>query len=124
MSLAVPAVIGVVAASAGVWLLVRAVRWRRNPAERERRRRIHVHVNGRTTEVLIYRGTETDLHYRYQISGVAYDTSQDITALRPQLPREPEKLIGSALAKYDPRNPYNSIVVCEHWSGFQKAEGT
>jgi hypothetical protein len=26
-------------------------------------------------------------------------------------------LLGPALVKFDPRNPANSIVICEEWSG-------
>jgi hypothetical protein len=120
LPLAVPAAIGVVAASAGAWLLVRAVRWRRDPAERERRRRIHVHVNGRMGEAMVYQANENELRYRYQLAGVAYDTSQEIGPILHLLPREPEKLLGPALVKYDPRNPFNSIVICEHWTGFRE----
>ncbi|MBM3786744.1 MAG: hypothetical protein FJW30_20490 [Acidobacteria bacterium] len=122
LPLAVPATLGVVAAGAGAWLLVRAVRWRKDPAERERRRRIHIHVNGRMGEAMLYQASVTKLRYRYQLAGVAYDTSQDISGIHELLPREPERLLGPALVKYDPRNPFNSIVICEHWSGFRESK--
>jgi len=118
--LAVPAAIGVAAASALAWLLVRTVRFRRDPVERERRRRIHVHVNGRMGEALIFQADETELRYSYEIGGVSYNTSQEIGTLLPVLPDAPERLLGTALMKYDPNNPANSIVVCEHWAGFRK----
>lgn len=122
MPMAVPATVGLVAASAGAWLLVRAVRWRRDPAERERRRRIHVHVNGRMGEALVYQADANELRYRYELAGVAYDTAQDISLLTHLLPRAPEKLLGTALVKYDPQNPFNSIVICEHWTGFRETK--
>jgi len=32
----------------------------------------------------------------------------------------PSRIVGSATVKYQTRNPYNSIVVCEGWSGLGK----
>lgn len=104
------------AAAYGAW---RAFR-RPGPEELERRRRIRVHLKGRLVETTVYQAEPTVLHYGYEIAGVAYDTTQDISALGAHLPRPAEQLIGTALAKYDPQNPANSIVVCEYWQGFRE----
>jgi hypothetical protein len=106
------------AAVGGYGLVVR----RRNPVERERRRRLGVNQAGRMAEALITDLTEDCLHYTYSVSGVAYAASQDITSLRSLLPEEPARLVGHATVKYLPRNPANSILLCEDWSGLRKVE--
>lgn len=120
--IAAPATVGVVATGALVWLVARYIRRSRSPEERERRRRIHLHVTGRLAEVTIYQADPSILQYGYEIAGVAYDTTQDISALAEFLPRPAEQLIGTAVAKYDPQNPANSIIVCEHWQGFKERQ--
>lgn len=119
--LEIPAAIAALALAAGIYLVIRWIRHPRTPEERERRRRIHVHVKGRMTEATIHMVEQNTLHYSYQIAGVAYSASQDVTALLAMLPAEPQYLVGTGLAKYDPQNPANSIVVCEHWLGVRKS---
>ena len=70
-------------------------------------------------EALITDADETTLHYTYEIRGVTYTTSQDVTTLRDMLPKDPTVLIGHASIKYSPRNPANSILLCESWSGLR-----
>jgi hypothetical protein len=55
--------------------------------------------------------------YSYSISGVSYETAQDITGLEERL--RPDRLVAgqSASVKYDPSNPSDSILVAEDWSG-------
>lgn len=67
----------------------------------------------------IYQADSSILQYGYEIAGVAYDTTQDISTLESYLPRPAEQLVGTAVAKYDPQNPANSIIMCEHWLGFK-----
>jgi hypothetical protein len=100
-----------------VW---KGIRRRLTPAELERRRRIKLHLGGRMTEATVLQAEEGVLHYRYEIAGVAYETSQDVEGLRGLLTLPEEQLIGAATAKYDPQNPANSILVCEHWSGLRR----
>jgi len=50
---------------------------------------------------------------------VEYNASQDIAALRDLLPAEPGRLVGMANLKYSPKNPANSILICEDWSGLR-----
>jgi hypothetical protein len=115
--------------------------------EIERRRRAHVnHVGriaeGRVTELAevapsaapngrfgMFRGAEKHsanlagrnrklLWYTYSISGVTYETAQDITGLEHRATGGGQLLSGQlASVKYDPANPSNSILVSEDWSG-------
>ena len=59
------------------------------------------------------------IYYEYAVAGVAYRTSQDVGQLSQFLPPDPESLIGPVTLKYSPRNPANSIVLCEVWSGLR-----
>jgi hypothetical protein len=100
-----------------VWICVRAAS--RNPEKRERRRRLYVHRHGRLGDALI---TEIDgllVYYSYSVQGVQYSASQDVGALRDKLPENLGLLVGSANLKYSAKNPANSILVCEEWSGFR-----
>ena len=58
------------------------------------------------------------LLYAYSVRGVEYTASQDVSHL-PE--RVPPTVSGSAAVKYDPRNPANSIVVAEEWTGLRRA---
>lgn len=109
--------------------LVLFVRLRRiSPEERERRRRHAVSRQRRSVEGLLTEASEEIIHYQYGLRGVAYFASQDVSALRSRLPAEPSRLIGPVTVRYEPKNPANSIVVCEEWSGlpvlFAESENT
>ena len=108
---------GVILAAGGGVILFRS---RSNPRDRERRRRLAVNQKGRLSEALITDVNDGILHYTYRVGGVSYAASQDVSALRDQLPDDPARLIGQAYLKYAPRNPANSILVCEQWSGLRK----
>jgi len=105
----------------GAWIALR--RAKTNSEKREKRRRLHVNRHGRLGDALILEGTETLLYYTYSVHGVEYHASQEIAALRDLLPAEPERLVGVANLKYSPKNPANSILICEEWSGL-RAKGT
>jgi hypothetical protein len=111
----------------------------------ERQRRLHVNQVGRIAEgrvidlmkqevpvdsrrVLgIFRvsnGSNGETHttrqmicYSYSISGVTYETAQDVTGLEARV--QPQRLIAGqpASVKYDPSNPSNSILIGDDWSG-------
>ena len=55
----------------------------------------------------------------YTVRGVHYTASQDVSALREFLPAEAHRLIGVSGLKYSSKNPANSILVCEEWSGLR-----
>src|SRR6266851_1302062 len=57
--------------------------------------------------------------YSYAISGVTYQTAQDITGLESQV-RFDRLVAGQpASVKYDPSNPTDSILVADDWSGLR-----
>src|SRR5437016_2459072 len=87
---------------AAVWIILRM---RRDPHERERKRRLLVNQSGRLGDALITEVSADAVYYSYSIRGVGYATSQDISQLKSVLPEEPERLIGPATMKYTPRNP-------------------
>jgi hypothetical protein len=99
----------------------RAVRSRLSPEKREQRRRLDLHVHGRLGDALLTECHEDTLYYTYDVRGVHYTASQDISALRDQLPDAPERLGGMVNMKYAAQNPANSILVCEEWSGLRAA---
>lgn len=103
----------VLIASIGLMIRLRRV----NPEERERRRRLLVNQNRRSVEGLLTEASTEIIHYQYALRGVSYFASQDVRHLRDHLPEDPARLIGPVTIRYEPRNPANSIVVCELWSG-------
>jgi hypothetical protein len=105
--------------AAGAFLLWRYLHPRLTPQEIERRRRLEVNGKGKLgdSEVIDFDGTS--IVYSYSVSGVGYTAAQDVTALEGLLPGERMSMIGPALVKFDPRNPANSIVLCEEWTGLR-----
>jgi hypothetical protein len=103
---------------------------RPSAVERERRRRLSIHRAGRITDGTVFDVDEPGedgrsgmghlLHYTYSIGGVDYSACQDVSALAEQIGEDPAVLIGSVYVKYQSKNPYNSIIVCEEWSGLRK----
>jgi Protein of unknown function (DUF3592) len=57
------------------------------------------------------------VRYSYSISGVTYETAQDVTGLEERLCLERLAAGQSASVKYDPSNPGDSILVADDWSG-------
>jgi len=111
-------VLVVVAATLAVLGLVILFRIRRKPKDKEMRRRLSVNLHGRLGDATITEVQDNTIFYSYSVGGVTYTASQDISQLRAQIPNV-EKLIGPASLKYAPRNPANSIIVCEEWSGLR-----
>jgi hypothetical protein len=101
----------------GVWIAFRAAH--ANPEKKEQKRRLWVNQHGRLGDAVITEATDNTLYYAYSIHGVRYTTSQDISSLKDRLPAEPRKLIGTANLKYFVKNPANSIIFCEKWSGLR-----
>ena len=114
-------------------LLAGLALWRRSrrktPQQLERERRLRLNAMGRITD-----GTVLDVHeerrprgpiqqlliYRYDVAGVSYEASQDVTYLRHLLDLHSCRIGLLASVKYDAQNPGNSIVIAEGWSGLRK----
>lgn len=62
-------------------------------------------------------GMQKLLYYTYSISGVTYETAQDITGLEEQAHLSSVIAGQHASVKYDPSNPSNSILLADDWSG-------
>jgi hypothetical protein len=92
---------------------------RRNPKDKEKRRRLQVNQQGRLGDATITEVHESTIFYEYSVRGVLYTASQDVAKLREQIPADLERLIGPVSLKYSPRNPANSIILCEEWSGLR-----
>ena len=105
-------------------LLIAAAVWigynrRNSPERREQRRRLYVNREGRLGEAMIVDVVDDMLVYQYEVSSVSYTVSQDVAPLRQFLPGGIDRLIGMATIKYMQRNPANSIILCEVWSGLR-----
>ena len=110
----------VVVIGVGAYFGVRALRT--TPEKREQKRRELVNKEGRLGDAFITEATAQVIFYEYSVHGVHYSTSQDVTMLAQVLGDAPEQLIGVANLKYMVRNPANSIVVCEAWSGLRQSK--
>lgn len=109
----------------------------------ERRRRLRVNQIGRICEGQItelielpatpapraglfgmFRGSNGTLNpgrklicYAYSISGVTYETSQDVTTLSDRVTMSRLVAGQHTSVKYNPSNPSDSILVADDWSG-------
>ena len=94
--------------------------WRRrnDPIEKERRRRLEVNSRGRITTGVVLDIDGRLIHYQYAIGAVDYTSCQDVSAL-DRVGDDPKGIVGAVTVKYHQKNPYNSIVVCEDWSGLR-----
>ena len=108
-----------------------------DPGETERQRRAYLNRVGRIVEGQVLeivdqarepqiagagRGAKAGraqklLYYTYSISGVTYETAQDITGIEEQAHLGRVAAGQTASVKYDPSNPSNSILLADDWSG-------
>lgn len=126
-----PQLLGGIGIAAGIVLVVGGIWWyvvsRRPTAEEiERRRREYLVHIGRITDGVILDArtlsnedsispTPEVLVYSYSVAGLTYNCAQDVSTL-------PNEVLGfridqSVQVRYDPRNPGNSILVSETWTG-------
>ena len=114
-----------VAAGAALWLLTRK---RPTTDELEEERRQLLVSFGRIVDGMLLdsfqvtdeSGTARDmLLYQYEISGVTYECSQDITLLASILDPASVKIGMPCSIRYQPGSPENSILVAERWSGLR-----
>ena len=114
-----------VAAVGGVvlwWVLTH----RKSAEEKERERREHLVLHGRIIDGSVFDWSEQPnssdlgtLLYCYIIAGVSYECAQDLTFLKGTALIDATCLGRPASVRYDPKNPANSIIVAEGWSGLQ-----
>jgi len=119
---------GATAAIVGYALLSR--RNKKSPEQLEKERRMELTRGGRildgnVIDVLELEDDETGqlmilLVYNYDVAGVTYEASQDVTHLRQFIDLYSCRLGLPASVKYDPHNPGDSIVISETWSGLRK----
>ena len=88
------------------------------PEERERQRRIALVAYGKMGDATLVEVRDNLIFYSYDVRGVEYTASQDVTLLKSCLPAE-FAVSGPVSVRYDARNPANSIVVAEQWSGLR-----
>ena len=62
----------------------------------------------------------TMLIYQYDVAGVSYEASQDVTYLRQWINLHSCRLGVPTSVKYDARNPGNSMVIAEGWIGLRQ----
>jgi hypothetical protein len=86
-----------------------------SPEERERRRRAVLVARGKMGDATIVEVREDHLFYAYLVRGVEYTASQDVGRLKEHMPEL--AAITAVSVKYDPKNPANSIILAETWSG-------
>ena len=95
--------------------------WRKSrvsPEERERRRRALLVAHGKLGDATLVEIREGLVFYSYMVRGVEYTAPQDVSTLADLLPADMTS-IAAVSVKYDPRNPANSIVLAEEWSGLR-----
>ena len=110
-------VLGLVVLAAIALLAARLLRKKPSPEEIEKRRRTELNAKGKLGDGEVIDVEGVAIVYSYSVGGVGYTASQDVSALEALLPENTMTLIGPALVKFDPRNPANSIVLCEVWCG-------
>ncbi len=94
-------------------------RRRRDPEAKERRRRADVNGHGRIAGAVVHDIDDGLIHYRYSIGAIEFSASQDVSTLMDRVGEDPKGIVGPATVKYHQKNPYNSIIVCEQWSGLR-----
>ena len=100
-----------------------------SPDEVERKRRVWLTQVGRITDGTVIdvqelplgtRRAATMLIYQYDVAGVSYEASQDVTYLRQWINLHSCRLGVPTSVRYDPHNPGNSLVVSESWMGLRQ----
>jgi hypothetical protein len=97
--------------------------------DRERERRAWIDQYGRITDGTVIdvqeiradgRKPATMLIFQYDVAGVSYEASQDVTYLRQWINLHSCRLGLPTSVRYDPQNPGNSIVLSERWMGLRQ----
>jgi hypothetical protein len=119
-------------AIAGASLFFGAKAWarsrRKTPDQREHERRMRISEMGRITDGTVIDVNEMQtngsgelqlLIYHYDVAGVSYEASQDVSSLRHMVDLHSCRAGLMTSIKYDPGNPGNSIVISENWTGLR-----
>jgi len=134
LSLRDPLVLAAAAATLGSGGLGYYLWGRRRPSaeEIERVRRLSLVKTGRiidgtVIDIAVLGGAEGGraegldlILYKYEIAGVVYECSQDVSALRNFVDVHSCRLGFPCSVRYEPHQPENSIVVAENWSGLRE----
>ena len=119
--------LGVIGLAAASYAVLR--RKSKNADEVERQRRVWLSTVGRITDGTVIDVQEitmatnrpaTMLIYQYDVAGVSYEASQDVTYLRQWINLHSCRLGLPTSVKYDARNPRNSMVIAEGWMGLRQ----
>jgi hypothetical protein len=106
-------------------VLVGLIGWRKwqdfrfDPAAAERQRRKALSAHGKMGDATVVEIRDSLIFYSYDVRGIEYIASQDVAGLDLDIPLDPDAT-GPVLVKYDPRNPANSMIASEEWSGIRK----
>jgi hypothetical protein len=101
----------------------------KRPEDLERERREWLDRVGRITDGTVIDVQELSrddqrqsvlLIFQYDVAGVSYEASQDVTYLRQFINLQSCRLGLPTSVRYDPQNPGNSIVVSERWMGLRQ----
>jgi hypothetical protein len=101
----------------------------KTPEDIERERREWLDRVGRITDGTVIDVQEllanehrsaTLLIFQYDVAGVSYEASQDVTYLRQKINLHSCRLGLPTSVRYDPQNPGNSIVLSERWMGLRQ----
>lgn len=112
-----------------VWYM--ATRKKTNEEDLERTRRQDLVLGGRIIDGTVLDIADMDaleakrpegmqlILYKYEIAGVSYECSQDITSLGDVIRLADVRVGFPCSVRYDPRQPENSIVIAENWIGLR-----
>jgi len=101
----------------------------KSPDDLEQERREWLDHVGRITDGTVIDVQETSangdrpatmLIFQYDVAGVSYEASQDVTYLRQFINLHSCRLGLPTSVRYDPQNPGNSIVISERWMGLRQ----
>ena len=119
-------------AIAGVGMLFGAQAWarsrRKTPDQRERERRMRISEMGRITDGTVIDVNEMQMNgsgelqlliYHYDVAGVSYEASHDVSSLRHMVDLHSCRAGLMTSIKYDPGKPCKSIVISENWTGLR-----
>ncbi len=122
---------GTVTAIGLIWWIVRLRRPSAEEIERRRRQRVALVgriIDGIITDFTLAESAPADstiphvIFYQYLIAGVSYECAQDVSTLTGYI--QHFSIAAPVQFKYDPRNPADSIILSESWTGLYLTPAT